>query len=125
VLTAVRWSLAAVAFPGADLSHQGMPTEWRAAAVYAGVHLVASAVTFAAYGLDKLAARRGSSRIRERTLHWLAIAGGWPGALAARELLRHKSSKASFRRVFWLTVVLSVLLFALLWSPMTERLGGM
>jgi hypothetical protein len=33
--------------------------------------------------------------------------GGWPGALVAQETLRHKSKKASFRIVFWATVLIN------------------
>ena len=68
------------------------------------VYLVASIVSFIAYAADKSAARTGAWRIRERTLHLLALAGGWPGALIAQQRLRHKSKKESFRAVFWVTV---------------------
>jgi uncharacterized membrane protein YsdA (DUF1294 family) len=79
-----------------------------AAALYA----VASAVCFIAYALDKSAARQGRRRTPERTLLLLGLAGGWPGGLAAQQLLRHKSAKTSFLAKFWLTVIvnLSVLL---------------
>lgn len=76
-----------------------------------------SVLTFAVYALDKSAARQGRWRAREQTLHLLALAGGWPGALAAQRLLRHKSSKASFRGVFWLTVLANVALVLWLASP--------
>lgn len=62
-------------------------------------------------------------RIRERTLHLLSIAGGWPGALIGQQWLRHKSVKASFRRVFWLTVLLNVVAFALLCTPAATALA--
>ncbi len=72
-------------------------------AVYAGV----SIVTFIAYGFDKIAAEKGEWRTPESTLHFLDLAGGWPGGLAAQRLLRHKSSKSSFQGVFWTTVALN------------------
>jgi len=55
-----------------------------------------SLVTFAHYALDKRAARRRQWRVSEARLHGLALLGGWPGALAAQKLLRHKSSKRGF-----------------------------
>lgn len=68
-------------------------------------YAVMSAVLFAAYGFDKRAARLGRSRTRERTLHLMALLGGWPGALVAQRVFRHKTIKRPFRIVFWLTVV--------------------
>ena len=45
------------------------------------------------------------------TLHGLSLIGGWPGALIAQQVLRHKSRKEEFRFVFWLTVVINVGVF--------------
>lgn len=70
------------------------------------VHVVASLVTLAAHALDKAAARRGARRTPERTLHALALAGGWPGALLAQPLLRHKTAKRPFLLVGWGVVAL-------------------
>ncbi len=75
-----------------------------AAALYA----IASAVCFIAYAFDKSAARKGRRRTPERTLLLLGLAGGWPGGLAAQQLLRHKSSKTSFLAKFWLTVIVNL-----------------
>jgi uncharacterized membrane protein YsdA (DUF1294 family)/cold shock CspA family protein len=70
-------------------------------------YLIASVIAFLAYALDKSAAKNDRWRTRESTLHFFALAGGWPGALAAQRLLRHKSRKQSFQIVFWTTVVLN------------------
>jgi uncharacterized membrane protein YsdA (DUF1294 family)/cold shock CspA family protein len=70
-------------------------------------YLAASAVAFLAYAFDKSAARNGRWRTQESTLHLIGLTGGWPGALAAQRLLRHKSRKHSFQVVFWATVVLN------------------
>lgn len=69
-------------------------------------YLAASIATFAFYAHDKAAARKAHWRTPELTLHMLGLLGGWPGALAAQRLLRHKSSKGSFLVVFWMTVAL-------------------
>lgn len=74
-------------------------------------YLLVSVVTFAAYAFDKSAARRQQWRTRESTLHLLALCGGWPGALAAQRLLRHKLAKRSFLVVCWGTVVLNCTAF--------------
>jgi uncharacterized membrane protein YsdA (DUF1294 family)/cold shock CspA family protein len=63
-----------------------------------------SALAFVLYAIDKSAARAGRWRVQESTLHSAALLGGWPGALMAQRLLRHKSRKPSFQIVFWLTV---------------------
>jgi uncharacterized membrane protein YsdA (DUF1294 family)/cold shock CspA family protein len=72
-----------------------------------GLYLAASVVAFIAYALDKSAAKNDQWRTKESTLHVIALAGGWPGALAAQRLLSHKSKKQSFQIVFWTTVVLN------------------
>ena len=75
--------------------------------VVLGLYLVASAIAFGAYAFDKSAARNDQWRTQESTLHFFALVGGWPGALAAQKLLRHKSRKQSFQIVFWFTVALN------------------
>ena len=89
------------------------------AAVYAGMSLL----TFVVYAVDKAAAQEGRWRTKESTLHLLALACGWPGALLAQKWLRHKSVKQPFRAVFWATVVLNVAGLVLLCSPWLRHLG--
>jgi uncharacterized membrane protein YsdA (DUF1294 family)/cold shock CspA family protein len=72
-----------------------------------GLYLVASAVSFLLYKHDKSAAEKGRWRTKENTLHVFSLIGGWPGAFVAQKLLRHKSSKESFRNLFWATVVIN------------------
>ena len=72
-----------------------------------GFYAFVSLIAFAAYALDKSAARSGRWRTAESTLHLLSLVGGWPGALVAQNRLRHKSRKASFLVAFWATVMLN------------------
>lgn len=81
-----------------------------------GIYAVVSLATFMSYWLDKSAAQAGGWRTPESTLHLLALAGGWPGALVAQRLLRHKSIKPEFRMVFWGTVILNCAILAWLFT---------
>lgn len=69
------------------------------------LYAINSLLTVIVYHRDKYAAQRGRWRTPERTLHWLALAGGWPGAIFAQHWFRHKSAKKHFRRWFWVTVL--------------------
>ncbi|WP_353155188.1 DUF1294 domain-containing protein [Herminiimonas fonticola] len=82
-----------------------------------GSYLALSLLTFAAYAIDKSAARKGEWRINENNLHLLDFLGGWPGGWLAQRILRHKTSKPSFQRIYWVTVVLHCACVAWLLSP--------
>ncbi|RYX98280.1 MAG: DUF1294 domain-containing protein [Comamonadaceae bacterium] len=84
-----------------------------------GIAVLLSLATFMAYWVDKHAAQSGKWRTAESTLHLFALAGGWPGAWAAQQILRHKSRKQPFRQVFVATAVLNCALLAawLFWWP--------
>jgi len=75
------------------------------------IYLGLSTATFVVYAFDKNKAQRKAWRTSESTLHLLALAGGWPGAALAQQYLRHKSSKQSFRNVFWVTVMTNLAIF--------------
>jgi uncharacterized membrane protein YsdA (DUF1294 family)/cold shock CspA family protein len=68
-----------------------------------------SGIAFLVYGADKAAAIQGRWRTSEATLHLLGLLGGWPGALVARPVFRHKTSKQPFRAIFWATVLVNCL----------------
>lgn len=72
-----------------------------AAALYVGASLLA----FLLYRHDKHRAGNGGWRIPEKWLHGTELLGGWPGALLAQQLYRHKTSKRSYQWVFWLIVL--------------------
>jgi uncharacterized membrane protein YsdA (DUF1294 family) len=78
--------------------------------------ICASLASLGLYGLDKKAALKHERRVPEQTLHLLALVGGWPGAWLAQKAFRHKTSKSSFQRVFWLTALAHSLASALLFS---------
>jgi uncharacterized membrane protein YsdA (DUF1294 family) len=78
-----------------------------------GLYLVPSVIAYFIYAWDKWAAKNHRWRTAESTLHLFGLLGGWPGAIVAQQMLRHKTKKHSFQMVFWGTVVLNC--GALLW----------
>lgn len=86
-----------------------------------GLYLIGSAVAFFAYALDKSAARSDWWRTPESTLHIFGLVGGWPGALVAQKVLRHKSKKESFQVAFWVTVTLNCSALGWLFSSPGSR----
>lgn len=76
------------------------------------VYFGLSVLTFAVYALDKAAAKYGWWRTAERVLQGLALLGGWPGAVFAQQLLRHKTRKRGFQSAFWIAAVINVAAFA-------------
>lgn len=69
---------------------------------------IASLISFVLYGFDKRRARLDGDRVPEKRLHLFALLGGWPGAMLAQKVFRHKTVKTRFRIVFWLTVACHV-----------------
>jgi uncharacterized membrane protein YsdA (DUF1294 family)/cold shock CspA family protein len=89
--------------------------------IWVGVgYLALSVISVIAYATDKSAARTGEWRSSEESLLLLGLAGGWPGAILAQQLLRHKTRKASFQSAFWGTVVLNVTGFVAFHSPLAS-----
>ncbi|QLF94982.1 DUF1294 domain-containing protein [Pseudomonas sp. ABC1] len=70
---------------------------WLLPCVYGGVSVVA----FYLYGQDKRNASREMRRVPENTLHLFELLGGWPGALCAQQVFRHKTRKLGYQVVFW------------------------
>jgi uncharacterized membrane protein YsdA (DUF1294 family)/cold shock CspA family protein len=116
-----QWGSASLfAIPAFLIVYTAVAVLWKLPLWVAGLYASLSAITFVAYALDKSAANSGAWRTPENTLHMLAIAGGWPGALLAQQLLRHKSTKQPFRQVFWATVLLNVGALVFLASPLRQ-----
>lgn len=89
------------------------------------LYLGMSILSLGMYAMDKSAARKGDQRTPENTLHALSLLGGWPGAMFAQQLLRHKSRKTSFRVVFWLTMLMNTAALVYLLSPYGSAYLGM
>ena len=80
-------------------------------------YVLMSALAFFLYAKDKKAARQGRWRTSENTLLSVGLLCGWPGALLAQQMLRHKSSKPGFLLLFWLSVVANLVWLCLRYSP--------
>lgn len=85
--------------------------------LYLGLSLASCIV----YSIDKMSAEAGTRRIREDTLHLLALLGGWPGAFLAQQTIRHKFSKASFQAAFLMTVLVNMAGFLVLSFPTSQK----
>ena len=116
-----QWGTATLfAIPAFLVIYAVVAVLWKLPLWVAGLYAGLSTITFLAYAMDKSAASTGAWRTPEKTLHMLAIAGGWPGALLAQQFLRHKSTKQPFRQVFWATALLNVGALVFLASPLRQ-----
>ena len=71
------------------------------------IWLVAWSLTaFMFYGVDKMQAKGGGSRIPEVVLHGITLVGGFPGAWLGMLLFWHKVRKPAFWAVLVLATVL-------------------
>lgn len=99
----------ALAIPFLGLVYGLVVLYWGFKPIVPVVYLVLSLIAFLAYAFDKSAAITGRWRTAESTLHLVALAGGWPGALVAQQTFRHKTTKPSFVATFWVTVGVNLL----------------
>ena len=88
------------------------PLSWT---IVAGLGLI-NLIAFTAHARDKRAAIRGAERTPESRLHLWELLGGWPGALLAMTLFRHKLRKFSY------LLVLGVIILA--WAVGISGLAG-
>ena len=91
---------AAIVAGAVALAFRGSVPVWIGA--LAGVNLA----TIVLYGYDKAVSGGTWRRVPENVLHLLALLGGSPAALLSQALFRHKTIKPSFRRLYWLIVLL-------------------
>jgi uncharacterized membrane protein YsdA (DUF1294 family) len=82
------------------------------------LYATASVTAFVLYRIDKTAALAGARRTPEDTLLVAGLLCGWPGALVAQRVLRHKSRKTSFQVMFWTSVGINCVLLAFYWIRM-------
>jgi uncharacterized membrane protein YsdA (DUF1294 family) len=76
------------------------------------VYVVLNLVSLGLYGWDKGQAKRSGARVPERTLHSLALLGGFAGAWLGMRLFRHKTQKS----VFSVVLLLAAALHAAVWG---------
>ena len=82
-------------------------------------YLIASLAAFVLHWHDKHQARHGEWRTPESMLHLAELFCGWPGAMLAQALLRHKTAKLSYQLVFWLCLALNLATLTL-WRLLTQ-----
>jgi uncharacterized membrane protein YsdA (DUF1294 family)/cold shock CspA family protein len=80
-------------------------------------YIVLSCLTYMLYAFDKAAALQRQWRTQENTLHVLSVLGGWPGAMVAQSMFRHKTKKTIFRAGYWVTVAINCLGLAAILNP--------
>ncbi|WDM57386.1 DUF1294 domain-containing protein [Pseudomonas sp. NEEL19] len=81
---------------------------WWPLALYPAMSLVSVML----YWQDKHQARQQGWRTPEKVLHASELLGGWPGALLAQQLFRHKTRKLSYQLLFWAIVLLHQVFWA-------------
>lgn len=106
------WFLGCLAILYSSLTHESFKPGLGLEFYCLGVVLF-SVVAFFAYAIDKWKAQREKRRIPEKMLHFLAVVGGWPGAVIGQQLFRHKT----LNRVFHAVLVLSAILHLLIGLP--------
>lgn len=85
---------------------------WVPLAMYPALSLISLLL----YWQDKQQARTQVWRTPEKVLHASELLGGWPGALLAQQLFRHKTRKVSYQVVCWAIVLVhQVFWFNHLW----------
>lgn len=80
------------------------------------LYLVMSGVTFGLFYFDKWAAQAGAWRIPELWLHCVEFAFGWPGALIASEVFKHKRKKKSYMLTLYVISGIHIVVGACFWG---------
>lgn len=81
--------------------------------------VLSSVMSIFLFGLDKRAAQQNRRRVPEKRLLVVAALGGWPGAVFASVLFRHKTIKTSFRVKLIAASIFNVLMVsAIVWCTL-------
>lgn len=72
--------------------------------------IIINTFTFFCFGYDKQLARKNKWRIQERTLFFLVLVGGTIGGLIGMNIFRHKTSKTSFKLIFYGILIAQLIL---------------
>lgn len=86
--------------------------------------LMMNVLSYWLYSQDKEAAQLGNRRVPEQTLHIVSFLGGWPAAWWTQQKLRHKTQKQPFRKIYFCTIFLHLLLILWLISPLNVLRGS-
>lgn len=70
--------------------------------------MISSGLSFIFYGMDKLAAIKNWTRTPEKHFFMLALLYGWPGSVLGQVVFNHKTKKASFRRWFYMMLMMNI-----------------
>ncbi|MCX5690364.1 MAG: DUF1294 domain-containing protein [Planctomycetota bacterium] len=81
------------------------------ALMFASLTAVMSLITYVSFAIDKRRAINGSWRTRESTLQLMELLGGWPGAVLAMMVIRHKTKDAKYRMIHHLIIGLHVVIW--------------
>lgn len=84
--------------------------------------LVINIIAFAAFGIDKLKAKKSKWRIPESSLLGLAVLGGSIGAWLGMKVWHHKTMHTKFRIGVPMIIVLQVLVWLLLQDGVWPKL---
>lgn len=95
---------------------------WKLPLLVGAAYIGMSVICAGFYWHDKNAARSGEWRTSEGTLIALGMLCGWPGAIVAQQLLRHKTTKPSFRVMHWFSVGLNLGFLLLVGTPLLRIL---
>ena len=115
-------SIVALAFFG--VSYLGLTLVWKLPLLVGAAYLGMSIICAALYWQDKVSSRHGEWRTSEGALIFMGIMCGWPGAIVAQQLLRHKTTKPSFRVMHWFSVGLNLAFLLFIGTPLLRTLIG-